>query len=104
VVIDSGYELTIKYNPFIDADVLNMFTVAPKDKVIQWYGRVGRTKPGIVVTPYTEHYYNTFVPVVQDSLLNIANNYEWYFIDMISLKQICQDVEFVSNVQMNYVC
>jgi HrpA-like RNA helicase len=34
IVIDPGYELTIKFNPYINANVMKMFDIAPKDKVI----------------------------------------------------------------------
>lgn len=41
VVVDPGYELTAKFNPYLNANVITMFDLAPKDKIIQRNGRVG---------------------------------------------------------------
>jgi HrpA-like RNA helicase len=35
VVVDPGYELTAKFNPFLNSNVITMFDLAPKDKIIQ---------------------------------------------------------------------
>lgn len=73
VVVDSGYELTIKFNPYFFADVLNMFDITTKDRITQRTGRVGRTHKGVVVRCYPEAFYNKYVPNNQESQLTCSN-------------------------------
>lgn len=99
VVIDTGYELSVRFNPYLKCEVINKYDTTPKDKITQRSGRVGRIagRSGVVIRCYTEKYYEDCVPEHQGSQLSIAQNYEKYYINNISLRSRDPSFTFFSH-------
>ena len=68
-VIDSGYELNVRYNPFRDSTSIEKSRIS-KAQAKQRWGRVGRRDEGKIICLYTEEEYKDFEEFPDPKLLN----------------------------------
>lgn len=85
-VIDSGLELSVKFNPETNTNVMTKHFIT-QAQMIQRKGRAGRTKPGVC--------YHLYTPQEQESVLKFPDP-EIKCIDLkntcLSMMKICSDI------------
>jgi len=94
-VIDSGLELTVKFNPENNINTMTKNFIS-QAQMTQRKGRAGRTKPGVCYNLYTTNQQESSIefPLPEIRRIDIKNT-------CLSLLKICSDIACDSNSKIN---